>query len=347
MSQEIDVEKIKQEALEELNKATNRGVLLQIKGKYLGRKGIIQQNLKKLPQISIEERKKIGPLLNRLKNELEEAFKKRFEQLEVEEYTERITAGIPDPTLPAGFFERGAVHPITQTLEDIISILKDMGFELEEGPEVETDFYNFEALNIPPDHPARTMHDTFYVAPWGSDRPHVLLRTHTSPVQVRVMQKKTPPIKMMAVGKVYRRDADISHSPMFHQVEGLYVDRGVTFAHLKATLLELAKRLFGEGSRIRIRPSFFPFTEPSVEVDVSCFICGGRGCRTCGWSGWIEILGAGMVDPEVFRMSGIDPQEYRGFAFGLGVERIAMLRYGIDDIRLFFDNDIRFLKQFR
>ncbi len=340
MSGGMDPEKIKQEAIREFSKAPNRGVLLQIKGKYLGKKGIIQQELKKLPSLPIEERKKFGSLLNKLKQELEELFRKRFEELELYEVRRILKEKLPDPSLPAGFFPEGGIHPITRTLEEIVEALKDMGFELEEGPEIETDFYNFEALNIPPDHPARTMHDTFYI----SDK--VLLRTHTSPVQIRVMQKKKPPIKMMAVGKVYRRDADVSHSPMFHQVEGLYVDKDVTFAHLKATLLELAKRLFGEESRIRIRPSFFPFTEPSVEVDVSCFICGGKGCRTCGWSGWIEILGAGMVDPEVFRMVGIDPEEYRGFAFGLGVERIAMLRYGIDDIRLFFENDLRFLKQF-
>jgi phenylalanyl-tRNA synthetase alpha chain len=234
----------------------------------------------------------------------------------------------------------GGLHPLTATLQDILEIFAFLGFAVAEGPEVELDYYNFEALNIPKDHPARDMQDTFYITD------EVLLRTHTSPVQVRVMEAQAPPVRVVVPGKVYRRDADLTHSPMFHQVEGLLVDEGVTFADLKGTLTAFVRLFFGEGTRLRFRPSYFPFTEPSAEVDISCVICRGAGCRVCSQSGWLEILGAGMVDPEVFRFVGYDSERFTGFAFGMGVERIAMLRYGIDDIRLFFENDLRFLEQF-
>jgi len=234
----------------------------------------------------------------------------------------------------------GRLHPLTQVLDEIIEIFLGLGFAVAEGPEVESDFYNFEALNLPKDHPARDMQDTFYLSE------DVLLRTHTSPVQIRAMQAQRPPVRLIAPGKVYRRDADITHSPMFHQVEGLAVDRGISMGDLKGTLELFAREMFGPASRIRFRPSFFPFTEPSAEVDVLCFLCQGAGCRVCSLSGWLEILGSGMVHPEVLRGVGYDTEEVTGFAFGMGVERIAMLKYGIDDIRLFFENDLRFLTQF-
>jgi len=249
----------------------------------------------------------------------------------------QLLRGLRDLGVP---FQEGRLHPITQVMEEVVEIFVSMGFEVAQGPEVEWDYYNFEALNIPRDHPARDMHDTFY---FSSD---MLLRTHTSPVQIRVMEAQRPPVQIVAPGAVYRRDSDISHTPMFHQVEGLMVDEGVSFAHLKGVLTLFVHRFFGKETALRFRPSYFPFTEPSAEVDIQCVICKGEGCRVCGETGWLEILGAGMVDPEVFRMVGYDPERYTGFAFGMGVERIAMLRYGINDIRLFFQNDVRFLEQF-
>jgi phenylalanyl-tRNA synthetase alpha chain len=244
-----------------------------------------------------------------------------------------------DITLPGRAVARGGVHPITRIIEDTKAIFMQLGYEVVEGPEVELDYYNFEALNIPPDHPARDMQDTFFI------NERLLLRSQTSPVQIRVMENRKPPIRILAPGKVYRADSDITHSPMFHQIEGLVVDRGITFADLKGTLELFAQRMFGSHTKIRLRPSYFPFTEPSAEVDVSCIMCGGTGCRVCKDSGWLEILGSGMVDPRVLAGVGYNPQEVSGFAFGMGVERIAMLKYGISDIRLFFENDVRFLKQ--
>ena len=245
-----------------------------------------------------------------------------------------------DVTLPGNAIKCGRIHPVIQVRREICSIFASFGFSVVEGPEIELDYYNFEALNIPKDHPARDMQDTFYV------EDNIVLRTHTSPVQVRVMEKVRPPLRILSPGRVYRRDSDVSHTPMFHQIEGLLVDKGVSFGDLKGILTSFLKKIFGEGTTLRFRPSFFPFTEPSAEVDIRCVMCGGRGCRVCGQSGWLEILGSGMVDPAVFKNVDYDPEEYSGFAFGLGLERIAMLKYGISDIRLFFENDIRFLKQF-
>jgi len=245
-----------------------------------------------------------------------------------------------DITLPGTLLPQGRLHPITQVMEEMVDIFVGMGFQVVEGPQVELDYYNFEALNIPRDHPARDMHDTFY---FSRD---VVLRTHTSPVQVRVMETQRPPVQIIAPGAVYRRDSDVSHTPMFHQVEGLLVDEGISFAHLRGVLTLFVHRMFGDEVGLRFRPSFFPFTEPSAEVDIACVICKGIGCRVCGGTGWLEILGAGMVHPEVFRAVGYDPEEVTGFAFGMGIERIALLKYGINDIRLFFANDLRFLRQF-
>ncbi len=245
-----------------------------------------------------------------------------------------------DVTLPGRGVRHGSLHPVTQVREEICRIFAGLGFSVVEGPEVELDYYNFEALNIPKDHPARDMQDTFYI------EDNIVLRTHTSPVQVRIMEKTKPPVRILSPGRVYRRDSDISHTPMFHQIEGLLVDRGVTFGDLKGVLTAFLKQVFGEETALRFRPSFFPFTEPSAEVDIRCVMCSGRGCRVCGQSGWLEILGSGMVDPEVFKNVGYDPEEFTGFAFGLGLERIAMLKFGISDIRLFFENDMRFLEQF-
>ncbi|HEY5497051.1 MAG TPA: phenylalanine--tRNA ligase subunit alpha, partial [Syntrophales bacterium] len=245
-----------------------------------------------------------------------------------------------DVTLPGRAVGLGHLHPVTRVSQEICRIFARMGFNVVEGPEVETDYYNFEALNIPKDHPARDMQDTFYV------EDNIVLRTHTSPVQIRTMEKMKPPVRILSPGRVYRPDSDVSHTPMFHQIEGLMVDRGVTFGDLKGTLTYFLRQIFGEDILLRFRPSFFPFTEPSAEVDIKCVMCGGKGCRVCGQSGWLEILGSGMVDPAVFENVGYDPEEVTGFAFGLGVERIAMLKYGISDIRLFFENDWRFLEQF-
>jgi phenylalanyl-tRNA synthetase alpha chain len=286
------------------------------------------------------DRPTIGRLANDAKAEIEERLRSRLGALAAAERHARLTTDRLDLTLPGRRVQPGGLHPLSRVLDEIIDVFVGLGFEVAEGPEVELDYYNFEALNIPKDHPARDMQDTFYV----SDE--VLLRTHTSPVQIRTMTGRKPPVRIICPGTVYRRDADITHSPMFHQVEGLAVDRDISMGDLRGTLELFARELFGPDSRIRFRPSFFPFTEPSAEVDVLCFLCKGAGCRVCKASGWLEILGCGMVHPQVFRHVGYDPEEVTGWAFGMGVERVAMLKYGIDDIRLFFENDLRFLSQF-
>jgi len=275
-----------------------------------------------------------------LKARLEAAIDAKVAAIETLERAERLSRERIDITLPGRCIRPGRMHPVTQVMEEIEEIFSGLGFDVAEGPEVELDYYNFEALNLPKDHPARDMQDTFYV----SDE--VLLRTHTSPVQIRVMEKERPPLRVIAPGTVYRRDSDITHTPMFHQVEGFMVDKGVTFSNLKGVLTHFLHSLFGDRTDIRFRPSFFPFTEPSAEIDIRCVMCGGSGCRVCKGSGWLEILGAGMIHPEVFRSVKYDPEEYTGFAFGLGIERIAMLKFGIEDIRMFFENDLRFLRQF-
>lgn len=306
--------------------------------RYLGRKGQFSTLMRKLGQVSQEDRPRLGKLANDIKVNLEKDFKARKDDMSAQGAADDL--GAEDLTLPGRFRSFGKLHPVTQIMDEICGIFAGLGFGVAEGPDVETDFYNFEALNIPPHHPARDMHDTFYV----DDK--VLLRTHTSPMQARIMEKNSPPLRFIAPGKVYRCDSDITHTPMFHQVEGFLVDRNVSFADLKGVLSVFIARMFDPATPIRFRPSFFPFTEPSAEVDIGCVMCGAKGCRVCKQTGWLEILGAGLIDPEVFKMVGYDPDEYSGFAFGLGVERIAMLKYGIDDIRLYYENDLRFLGQF-
>ena len=311
---------------------------LQIKQRFLGKQGEISNLLKGIREIPPESRPIFGQRVNQTKQLLEDRIAEAARQAESGRAPDR--GETLDLTLPGVWNPPGRIHPISQVMDEIREILEDLGFLIAEGPEIETDYYNFEALNIPKGHPAREMQDSFYL------EEEIVLRTQTSPVQIRVMEKQKPPLRIYAPGRVYRRDMDVSHTPMFHQVEGLWVDRGITFSDLKGVLMLFAEQLFGEGTPVRFRPSFFPFTEPSAEVDIGCRICRGEGCRVCGNSGWLEILGAGMVHPGLFRRVGYDPAEFTGFAFGLGVERIAMLKFGINDIRLFFENDLRFLKQF-
>jgi len=293
--------------------------------------------MKQLGSVSPEERPEMGKLANVVKKELEAAFEEAKTRLAG---LLSASKGAVDVTMPGRIPHRGKLHPISRVTWEACDIFERMGFEVVEGPDIETDYYNFESLNIPKDHPARDMQDTFYI----SD--NLLLRTHTSPMQVRVMEKQRPPVRIVAPGKVYRRDSDVSHTPMFHQVEGLLVDKGVSFGDLKGVLIGFVREMFGPDVGVRFRPSFFPFTEPSAEVDIECVLCKGSGCRLCSQTGWLEILGSGMVDPNVYRFVDYDEEEISGFAFGVGVERIAMLKYGIDDIRLFFENDVRFLHQF-
>ena len=314
--------------------------LQQLKVKYLGKKGLVTTKLRTLSTISPEIRPVYGKTVNEVKVYIEEEIDRIESLLKSEEYKRRILSEAIDITLPGKFTPFGREHPITRILSEITAIFVSMGFEIAEGPEVEHDYYNFEALNFPKDHPARDMQDTFFI----SD--DVVLRTHTSPVQVRVMEKRKPPLKIVAPGKVYRCDADVSHTPMFHQVEGFIVDTDIAFSDLKGVLEAFIHSIFSAETPVRFRPSFFPFTEPSAEVDIGCIFCSGKGCRVCKHTGWLEILGAGMINPRVFEMVGYDPEVYTGFAFGMGVERITMLKYSIDDIRLFFENDLLFLKQF-
>ncbi len=335
------IDKLKEEFTDKLKNVSNLEELEQLRVEYIGRKGKVTELLKKIPSLPPEERKEFGKACNQLKREIETLIKEKGKELKEREKAEKLRKERIDITLPGRKRGLGALHPVTRTLKEIVRIFTSMGFSIAEGPEIETDFYNFEALNIPKGHPAREMQDTFYI----SD--DVVLRTHTSPVQIRVMEKNSPPIQIIAPGKVYRKDADVTHTPMFHQVEGLMVDQKVTFADLKGVLEVFLREIFGSDTKVRFRPSYFPFTEPSAEVDIGCVICGGKGCKVCKGTGWLEILGCGMVDPAVFKAVGINPEVYQGFAFGMGVERIAMLKYGIDDLRLFFENDVRFLRQFR
>ncbi|MFC1822276.1 phenylalanine--tRNA ligase subunit alpha [Thermodesulfobacteriota bacterium] len=304
---------------------------------YLGKKGRITSLLKQMGRLPQAERPEIGKLANRVKKNLSVNLQKASERIIA---AETASTFYLDITLPGRATPRGHLHPITQVLREVCQIFIKMGYRVAKGPNVEHDYYNFEALNFPKDHPARDMQDTLYVTD------DIVLRTHTSPMQVRVMESQSPPVGVIAPGKVYRRDSDVSHTPMFHQVEGFLVDKGITFGDLKGTLTSFVHQMFGRDTALRFRPSFFPFTEPSAEVDIQCVICRGEGCRTCSQTGWLEILGSGMVDPEVFGFVGYDPDIYSGFAFGMGIERIAMLKYGIDDIQLFFRNDNRFLRQF-
>lgn len=333
-----EIEVLKERALKELSETSSLADLEAIRIKYLGKKGELTKSLKSLKDLPIEEKKSLGSKLNELKELLEEIYKERKKTLLLEE--EDKERGI-DLTLPGRRPERGALHPLTQTIEEICEIFTRLGFEIVTGPEVELDYYNFTALNIPEWHPARDMQATFYL------KNGALLRTHTSPMQIRAMLERTPPLRIIAPGKVYRCDADVRHSPMFHQVEGLMIDERTSFSDLKGILSFFAREIFGEKTRVRFRPSYFPFTEPSAEMDISCVICDGKGCRVCSHTGWLEILGAGMVHPEVLKAVNYDTSKWQGFAFGLGVERIAMIKFGIDDIRLFFDNHLYFLESFK
>ncbi|RMG89037.1 MAG: phenylalanine--tRNA ligase subunit alpha [Candidatus Dadabacteria bacterium] len=327
-------------ALAEIRAAADSQALEELRVRYLGRKGEVTACLKDMGRLDPAERPVVGRVANEVKAAIETALAERREALGAAELERRLRAEAVDVTLPGRRGHRGGLHPLTRVVRELLEIFGQMGFSVAEGPEVELEYYNFEALNIPADHPARDMQDTFFVAPG------VVLRTHTSPVQIRTMEARKPPVKIVAPGKVYRCDSDVTHSPMFHQIEGLLVDRDVTFADLKGVLTEFVHRYYGPDTGVRFRPSFFPFTEPSAEVDIQCVLCGGAGCRVCSGTGWLEILGSGMVDPAVYGFVGYDPEEVQGFAFGLGVERIAMLKYGIDDIRLFFENDLRFLGHF-
>ena len=316
--------------------------LQELKVAYLGKKGSVTQISRSMGSLSQEERPRFGQAVNKVKAELEEAFAAAAKRIEEAGISHRLAEEKLDISLPGRAFPHGKSHILSQVTRQIVDIFLGLGYAVAEGPEVELDYYNFAAMNMPPDHPARDMQDSFYFDA------NMLLRTHTSPVQAHVMEAMRPaiPVKVICPGKVYRRDDDATHSPMFHQVEGLYIDNSVSLADLKGTLLAFVRHMFGEERQIRLRPSYFPFTEPSAEVDISCFVCGGAGCRLCKGSGWIEILGSGMVHPHVLSLSGYDPEQVSGFAFGMGVERIAMLKYGINDMRLFFDNDVRFLAQF-
>jgi phenylalanyl-tRNA synthetase alpha chain len=340
MIMEERLRKMEEEAFQELKNSSGEAQIQMLRTKYLGRKGLLTQFLRDMGRIPAVERPLVGRLANELKLKLEEAIEKALEDDRQRQKMEKLLKEELDISLPGRRPTLGSMHLLTQVTYEIVSIFERLGFEVSEGPEVELDYYNFEALNFPKDHPARDMQDTFYFSS------NVVLRTHTSPVQVRTMEKRTPPLRIIAPGKVYRHDSDPTHSPMFHQVEGFVVDRNISFADLKGTLTFFVQQFYGPEAKMRFRPSFFPFTEPSAEVDIQCVICQGEGCSVCKKSGWLEILGSGMIDPEVFRFVGYDPEIYTGFAFGLGVERIAMLQVGLGDIRVFFENNLQFLKQF-
>ena len=335
-----ELEKIRQEVLAFLGKAGTEEEISEIRVRSLGRRGSLTQLLKQLGTLSEEVRREIGRKANEIKDELEAKIEEALQGVREREKRQALERERLDVTLPGRPVPLGRRHPLSQTLERIVEIFSHLGFEVVEGREVELDYYNFEALNIPKGHPAREMQATFFISE------DVVLRTHTSPVQVRTMEKRRPPVRVICPGACYRCDSDPTHSPMFHQVEGLLVDEGVTFADLKGVLTAFVHQMFGGGTRLRFRPSFFPFTEPSAEVDIECFLCGGKGCGVCSDTGWLEILGSGMVDPAVYRFVNYDPEKVTGFAFGMGIESITMLKYGINDIRLFFSNDLRFLRQF-
>lgn len=336
------LKELEKESQLKLDQAKSLDELKEIKVRILGKKGALTTLLRSLGQVAPEERPIIGKEANSLRTKLEQAFERKEYELRNAGKSSQWEKEKIDITLPGRPALLGQKHPLTLVTEEIKDIFIGLGFKVAHGPDIETDFYNYEALNFPADHPARDMQDSFYITP------QLLLRTHTSPVQIRVMEKQAPelPVRIIAPGKVFRRDDDATHSPMFHQVEGLAVDTDITFADLKGTLLLFAREMFGSEQKIRLRPSFFPFTEPSAEVDISCIMCAGEGCRVCSDTGWLEILGSGMVHPNVLQIAGYDPRKVTGFAFGMGVERIAMLKYGIGDLRQFFTNDLRFLKQF-
>jgi phenylalanyl-tRNA synthetase alpha chain len=333
----ISIHQIKEEGLKEISDANNKQQVEAVILRYLGRKGIVTQYLRNISSLPEEERPHAGKLANDTKALLNEAALQAVSALEskISKTIDRI-----DVSLPGRSFARGKLHPITQVTQEISDIFTRMGFAVAEGPEVEADYYNFEALNIPKNHPARDMQDTFYISE------NVVLRTHTSPIQIRTMEKFKPPLRIIAPGKVYRCDSDLTHTPMFHQIEGLMVGENISFGDLKGILTAFVHQIFDDQTALKFRPSFFPFTEPSAEVDILCVMCRGKGCRVCSQTGWLEVLGAGMVHPAVFENVGYDTSRITGFAFGMGIERITMLKYGVDDIRIFFENDLRFLRQF-
>jgi phenylalanyl-tRNA synthetase alpha chain len=336
----LDLEGLADKAQQAIEAAQDLAALDQVRVGYLGKNGQLTALLKQLGKLPPEQRPQAGQAINKVKQALQQAIEARKAALEGEQLNARLASETVDVTLPGRGLSRGGLHPVTRTLDRIEHIFARAGFKVVEGPEIEDDYHNFEALNIPEHHPARAMHDTFYFDA------HLLLRTHTSPVQIRTMEHEGPPLKIIAPGRVYRCDSDLTHTPMFTQVEGLLVDEGVSFADLKGVLYDFLSNFFERDLKLRFRPSYFPFTEPSAEVDVECVMCDGNGCRVCGQTGWLEVLGCGMVHPEVFRHVGIDSEKYTGYAFGMGIERLTMLRYGVNDLRLFFENDLRFLKQF-
>ena len=335
-----EIEDLKAQALAAFAAAATREEVESVRVRFLGRQGVVTERLRSLGSLPPDERPTAGQALNRTKNDLQEAARSRREALSRAAVDAELEEGCIDVTLPGRGQRAGGLHPVTRTLERIETFFRHLGFDIVEGPEIEDDFHNFEALNIPAHHPARAMHDTFYFDDG------LLLRTHTSNMQIRVMAVQPPPLRIIAIGRVYRCDSDLTHTPMFQQIEGLVVDEQANFANLKGTLASFCRHIFEADLDIRFRPSYFPFTEPSAEVDIQCVICKGVGCRVCGQSGWLEILGSGMVHPNVLANVGIDSERYTGFAFGMGAERIAMLRYGVDDLRLFMENDLPFLRQF-
>jgi len=339
VQQELD--RLVKEARAAIEASDDLKALDQVRVQYLGKKGALTKQMQTLGKLPPEERRDAGKVINTAKQQVENAIDQRREVLDKAELNAKLAAEAIDVTLPGRGQVSGGLHPITRTLKRIEDLFTQLGFEIAEGPEIEDDYHNFEALNIPESHPARAMHDTFYFDE------HTVLRTHTSPVQIRVMKDKQPPLRIIAPGRVYRCDSDLTHTPMFHQVEGLLVDDRVNFADLKGILDEFLHNFFEKDLDVRFRPSYFPFTEPSAEADIQCVMCEGEGCRVCSHTGWLEILGCGMVHPNVLAHVNIDSEKYTGFAFGLGVERMAMLRYGVNDLRLFFENDLRFLRQFR
>lgn len=335
------IAKIKENSIKEIEECKNQKDLNELKVKYVGKKGELTTVLRGMGALSPEERPVIGSLVNEVRDELNKLFENKEAEFKKEELQKKLLTENIDVTEPSKKVELGSLHPITQVIKEVEDVFLGMGYQIADGPEVEQAVYNFDKLNTPPDHPARDIQDTFYITD------DVVLRSQTSPVQARVMETQKPPIKIICPGTVYRSDSvDATHSPVFHQIEGLVVDKNISMTDLKGTLEMFVKKCLGENTKIRFRPHHFPFTEPSAEADVSCFVCGGKGCRVCKGEGWIELLGCGMVHPNVFKNCGIDPDEYTGFAFGFGVERIAMAKYGIDDMRLLFENDVRFLKQF-
>ncbi len=340
MGENLDLTQLVAEATGAIESAAELAALDEARVRYLGKSGLLTAQLKNLGKLPSEERPAAGQAINKAKQELEALIGERKTALEQAALQARLASERIDVTLPGRGMGQGGLHPVTRTLARIEELFANAGFKVAEGPEIEDDFHNFEALNIPAHHPARAMHDTFYFDA------HLLLRTHTSPVQIREMQSAAPPLKIIAPGRVYRCDSDLTHTPMFHQVEGLLVDEDVSFADLKGVLYDFLTSFFERDLKLRFRPSYFPFTEPSAEADIECVMCGGKGCRVCKQTGWLELLGCGMVHPEVFRHVGIDSEKYTGYAFGVGVERLAMMRYGINDLRLFFENDLRFLRQF-